>query len=75
MKVLVRAADVTDHILVHVGSCVDDWFPDGPLPEDDFIDRLCRGYGNGEGWDIENLDTPAVRKIMRHARQARREMA
>lgn len=74
MKILVNANDVTDHMLVLVVNTVE-WFMDGPMPTDDFIDRLCKDYLNGEGWDIEDLDTPAVRKIMRHARQAKRDFA
>jgi hypothetical protein len=75
MIALSKAEDVTDHILVLVANCVEDWYPDDrSMPQDDFIDRLCDSYGNEEGWDIEDLDTPAVRKIMRHARSVRREL-
>lgn len=75
-RVLFAAQDVTDHMLVLVVNCVEDRFPPdaGPMPVEDFIDRLCDDYLNGEGWDIEKLDSPAVRKIMRHARRTRQEM-
>lgn len=78
MKILKKADDVTDHMLVLVVNCMEDWFPPeepGGLPVEDFIDRLCTDYLNLEGSDIENLDTPAARKIMRHARRVRRELA
>jgi hypothetical protein len=72
-RVLSAAHEVDDHVLVLVTNCVEDRFPpDEAMPTDEFIDRLCESYA--EGWDIEQLDTPAVRKIMRHARAIRREM-
>jgi hypothetical protein len=73
IRLLLQAQDVTDHILVLVANCVEDRFAEGPIPTEDFIDRLCDDYA--EGWDIEILDSPAVRKIMRHARAVRRELA
>jgi len=76
MILLTKGEQVTDHILVLVGNCVEDWFPpERALPTEDFIDRLCNDYLNPEGKDIEDLDTAAVRKIMRTAHEARREMA
>lgn len=76
LRVLEQAADVDDHILVLVANCVEDRFSDErPMSLEDFIDRLCDHYGNDEGWDIEKLDSPAVRKIMRYARQIKREIA
>lgn len=74
LRMLEHANEVSAHILVLVANCVEDRFNEGPIPEGDFIDRLCDDYGNADGWDIDNLDTPAVRKIMRHARKVRREM-
>lgn len=71
MKVLETEDDVTPTILASVEDCVD-WFDDEPtMPLEEFLDRLCGTYANG--WDIESLDNPAVRKIMRHARKIRRE--
>lgn len=75
MRLLVNADDVNAHLLVLAVNCVEDWFPEGPIPLDDYVDRLCHDYLNAEGFDIENLDTPAVRKIMRAAREAQRQMA
>lgn len=84
LKILTTAEDVTEEILRQVESTVD-WFPEGePMPVDDFLDRLCRSSSSLEfnletgkeewvGWDIDNLDNPAVRKIMRHARAFRKE--
>lgn len=73
-RLLTKAEDVTPDMLEAAVGCLD-WFPDGePMPEDDFIDRLCRDYLNDAGWEIEQLDTPATRKIMRHARAVRRGM-
>jgi hypothetical protein len=73
---LTAAEDVTAHILVLVATCVEDWFPPSrPMPLEDFIDCLCVRYGNAEGWDIESLDSLAVRRIVRHARYVRREIA
>jgi hypothetical protein len=69
---LVTAEDVTDEILGAVAQAVE-WFEgEATMPVEDFIDRLCGTYA--EGWDIEQLDTPAVRKIMKHARKVRREL-
>jgi hypothetical protein len=76
MRIIEKAGDVSSHMLVLVDNAVDDWINlhfTSPLDDEAFIDRLCRDYANADGWDIENLDTPAVRKIMRAARQTRRE--
>lgn len=75
MRVLVQANDVDAHLLTLVVSCVEDWFPDGPLDTGDFIDRLCDNYLNAEGYDVESLMCPAANKIMRKARETKREMA
>lgn len=73
LRILETEADVTDDILASVDECVD-WFDDErTMPTEEFIDRLCDSYG--AGWDIESYDNPAVRKIMRRARQIRRERA
>jgi hypothetical protein len=72
LRVLEIEADVTPDILASVEECVD-WFDDErTMPTEAFVDRLCSAYSNG--WDIESYDNPAVRKIMRRARQIRREM-
>lgn len=74
MRLIHTADDVTEHLLALVVDAAEGW-PDGePMPEEDFIDRLCGTYLNRAGVDIEQLDTPATRKIMRCARQVRREM-
>lgn len=77
LHVITKAEDVTDHLLVLVVNCVEDWFPpeQGAFAEDEFIDRLCVDYLNTEGFEIEQLDTPAVRKIIRHARRTQRDMS
>lgn len=78
LRVITNANDVSDHLLVLVANCVEDWFPpenDGGLPTEGFIDRLCDYYLNPEGVDMESYDSPASRKIMRHARRVRSEMA
>jgi hypothetical protein len=73
-RLLRTAADVTPHLLTLVTDCVEGWFPPPrPMPTEEFVDRLCGSYANG--WDIEELDSPAVRKIMRHAHHVRREMS
>ena len=75
-QVMSSASDVEEHHLRCVEDCVESWFPpDGSgLNEHEFIDRLCGSYLNADGWDIEDMGNPAVRKIMRHARQTRSEM-
>jgi hypothetical protein len=76
-RILKKAEDVSDHMLVLTVSCVEDWFPPGAsegMSTEDFIDILCEDYLNTEGWDIESLDTPAVRKIMKHARRVRADL-
>lgn len=71
MKILKTEADVGPDVLASVDEAVD-WFADErAMPTEEFIDRLCKSYGTD--WDIEDYDTPAVRKIMRRARQVRRE--
>jgi hypothetical protein len=71
LHVLETEADVTADILAAVEECVD-WFDEErSMPVEAFIDRLCDAYG--AGWDIESYDNAAVRKIMRKARQIRRE--
>jgi hypothetical protein len=75
LTVITSAEEVTDRVLELVAECVEGWFPPGQaggMPEDEFIDRLCHNYLNAEGLEIENLDTPAVRRIMNHARRVRR---
>jgi hypothetical protein len=67
-RILEAAAEVTPEILQAVEDTLD-WFDGEPLRTEEFIDRLCETYR--DGWDIESYDTPAVRKIMRHARAAR----
>lgn len=72
-RILVEADDVTPDVLRAVEETLD-WFnDDSPLPVEEFIDRLCDSYA--DGWDIEDYSTPAVRKIMRHARKIRRDSA
>lgn len=76
LAILYDADDVTDKVLRDAEETVD-WFDDEPsMPTTDFIDRMCQGGGylaDGTPYDIEELDSPAVRKIMRHARQVRRD--
>jgi len=75
--ILRTAEDVTESILSEVADCVEGWYTDRPLSTEDFIDTLCTRHGNVNvnPWDIEQLATPAVRKIMRHARAVKREIA
>lgn len=76
LRVLTDSAAVDASMLDLVADCVVGWFPPSRrLDVDDFFDRLCFDYLNGVGWDIENLDSPAARKILRHARQVRRDLA
>lgn len=65
------ADDVDAEVLAAVEEAVE-WFMDRPLNTDEFLDRLCDSPGT-TGWDIEQVDTPAVRKIMRHARAIKRD--
>lgn len=73
LRILEAAEDVTDADLDAAVRTLD-WFEDEPrMPStEDFIDALCKREASD--FDIELLDCPAVRKIMRHARQARREV-
>lgn len=71
--ILKLASEVDEAILAAVAQCAEERFPPGTtMPVDEFIDRLCDDYARG--WDIEEYDCPAARKIMRHARSVRREM-
>lgn len=73
---LEAAEDVTDEMLGWVDDLVEGWYqPETePLVTEDFIDDFCQKYLPAP-YDIERLDTPAVAKIMRRARQTRKEMA
>lgn len=67
--VLVSAEDVTPEIEAAIIETLG-WFEDeARLSTQEFIDRLCDTYA--DTWDIESYDNPAVRKIMRIAREAR----
>jgi hypothetical protein len=60
---------VTEDIRALIPETVD-WFEgERTMPTQDFIDRFCQG---ADGWDIESYDNPAVRLIMRLAREERR---
>lgn len=72
LKIIREVEDITADVELAIQETVE-WFVDGPMPTEDFIDRLCKDYG--DGWDIEELDTPAVRKIMRIARSIKNEAA
>jgi len=69
LNILVSADDVTDSILESVTDCVD-WFDEGPMPAEEFIDRLCSTYATD--WDLHHYDSEAAKKIMKHARKERR---
>lgn len=72
MKLLESIDDITPEIEESVVDCLD-WFQDvSGLNTEDFIDRLCDTYG-GNDWDIGQYNNSAVRKIMRVAREAKRE--
>lgn len=71
-RILIEADDVTPDILAHVEDCLGFFEGERGLNTEEFIDRLCNTYG-GDDFDIENYDNPAVRKIMRHARETRKE--
>ncbi len=71
-KILETADDVTPDVEKWITFCVD-WFDSEPtMGVQEFIDRFCETYGDGQ-FDIESYDNPAVRKIMRLAREDRRE--
>lgn len=76
-RLLEEAGDVDEEILAAIENCLD-WFPEGePMPTEEFIDRLCKTYGSPSfdkpGFDLDQYDNPAARKIMREARRMRRE--
>ena len=73
LRLLTAAIDVTPEMLEAAASTVEDWFLTAPLRLDDFIDRLCEDHLNPAGWDIEDMTSPAVAKLIRHARRVRRE--
>jgi hypothetical protein len=72
VKLLQTADDVTPEIEKCIEECLD-WFDnEARLSTEDFIDRLCNTYG-GEDFDLDSYDNEAARKIMRIARQLRKE--
>lgn len=76
-KILTATGDVDDRIEGFVRETVH-WFVDEQrLNTQDFIDKLCGIYG-GSGYDPLDFDiadyaSPAVRKIMRIARELHQE--
>jgi hypothetical protein len=77
VALLVHASQLTPAIMGDVEECVD-WFYNEPMGTEAFINRLCSAYGQvGETgrYDVERLDTTAVKAIMRHARQVRPRLA
>lgn len=77
-RIIRDADDVTEEMEEQAADLAASNYADrGRLPTEEFIDAFCRFYG-GTGydpgdWDIEGYDSPAVRKIMRAARDAHRE--
>lgn len=76
VALLVHASQLTPAIMADVESCVD-WFYDEPMGTEAFINRLCSAYGQvgAKRYDIERLDTTAVKAIMQHARRVRPRLA
>jgi len=74
-QVIYKATDVTPAILEDAVEVLD-WFGDGPIDWELFIDRMA-DYGSqprtdGQPtYDFEHYDSPAVRKIQRHVRELR----
>lgn len=64
-RILRKADDVTDEVLQAAEETSE--FFDGAIEWDRFWDLLC-----GSDFDIEDLDTPATRKIQKHVREFRR---
>lgn len=72
MRILLNAEDVTPEMDAQIEDCLD-WFQGEPrLSTEVFIDRFAKDYG-GEDWDIESYGNPAANRIMKRARQLRKE--
>ena len=76
-RIVKNAEDLPAGIDAMIAETVEWFLDDSRLNTEDFIDRLCQSFG-GDGygendWDITELDSPAVRKIMREARSVHRE--
>lgn len=55
---------------------VEGWFLDQPLRTDDFLDRLERTLMTSHGVHLGgDLEAPAIKAIMKIARQAKRELS
>jgi hypothetical protein len=83
LQILETGDDVTPEIEAKVKECYEAYFsdaPDEPMGTMEFFDRLEgflseRDYATDEwsGYEIDDVDTPAARKIMRIARALRKE--
>lgn len=71
-RLIVEAADVTDAIIEQAIDTADGFFGSGPVDWENLIDRMesvgVDGLCFGDDWD-----SPAIRKIKREVRAARRE--
>lgn len=72
VELITSPDQVTPAVLADVAECVG-WFDGEPMGTEEFIDRLCKNYGQAgdQRYEIERLDTTAVKMIMRHARRIR----
>lgn len=67
--ILESEEDVGEDVLAEADEAVD-WFDDEPsMPAEDFFDRMFKH----SKYDLEEMDNPAAKKILRHARKLRRE--
>lgn len=73
-RILHSAEDVTDDVLTDAENVFDGWYADARrIDWDEFIDRLVamQSYRPDGSYDIEEMSSPAVRKIQRHVRSLR----
>lgn len=71
---LIEEADATDEVITIVMSIVDGWYSETAIDWDDVWDRADgTELPSGEVLDIENLASPAIRRIKQEVRRIRRD--
>lgn len=74
MKILATADDVTEAVIADIEEAIG-WFEgEARLDTEELIDRVAKnGNVADPPYDIESYDNPATRKIVRLARELRRD--
>lgn len=75
-RTVTREDQVTEEILAIATSVVEGWFEDRRIDIEEFIDRMEMRLDDWSMLDFGNdLDSPAIKMILKHARKIKRELA